>query len=105
MIRSFAIAGSFALTLALCGHAEAGEAGTRHAAWQGCLNSNFGIQSRLTGRMLAADAALRACREAEQAYLDALASSPLVDAEEAVQARPALVARARGWLLGRRASL
>ncbi|MGV7031234.1 hypothetical protein [Methylobacterium symbioticum] len=105
MIRSSAIAGSLALAFALGGPVQASEAGARHATWQGCLNSNFGIQSRLTSRMLAADAALRACREAEQAYLDALATSPLVDAAEAAEARPALLARARGWLLGRRAAL
>ncbi|AWN34840.1 hypothetical protein [Methylobacterium radiodurans] len=103
MIRSLCLAGS--LMLCLAGAAEAGEAGRHYASWRGCLDRNFALQAALTSPSLAADAALRICRETETAYLAALAASPMVDADEADQARPALVARARGWLLGRRASL
>ena len=108
MIRFTATAGSIVaatLALSLGAPAQASEVGERHAAWQGCLNRNFGIQSLLTSRTLAVDAALGACRDAERAYLAALSASPLLDADEAAEARPALLARARGWLLGRRASL
>ncbi len=103
MIRHLCLAGS--LVLALAGAAQAGDAGRHYASWRGCLDRNFALQAALTSRTLAADAALRVCRETEAAYLAALAASPMLDAEEADQARPALMARARGWLLGRRASL
>jgi hypothetical protein len=103
MIRHICLAGSLALCLA--GVAQAGDAGRHYASWRGCLDRNFALQATLSGRTLAADAALRICRETETAYLAALSASPLLDADEADQARPALVARARGWLLGRRASL
>lgn len=109
MIRIPLIAGSLALALTLAlslgTTARASEAGDRHAVWQGCLDRNFGVQAVLTSRVLAADAAVRACRDAEKAYLAALATSPLLDAEEATEARPALLARARNRLLGRRAAL
>lgn len=103
MIRHIVLAGS--LLLALPGAAQASDAGRHYASWRGCLDRNFALQAALTGPTLAADAALRICRETEKAYLAALAASPMLDADEADQARPALVARARGWLLGRRASL
>ncbi len=105
MIRLQVCAGSLAVALLLGGAARAGETADRHAAWRGCLDRNFGLQAVLTSRVLAADAALRACRTAERAYLDALAASPLIDGDETEEARPALVARARLWLLGRRAAL
>ena len=85
--------------------AWANEASERHQSWRGCLDRNFGLQATLTGRILAADSALRACREAEAAYLAALSASPLLDDDEVAEARPALVARTRVWLLGRRAAL
>ncbi|MFD0934463.1 hypothetical protein ACFQ12_04595, partial [Methylobacterium trifolii] len=62
--------------------ASAGEAADRHALWRGCLDRNFGVQATPSGRTLAADAALRSCREAEAAYLTALSASPLLDGEE-----------------------
>ncbi len=103
MMRHISLAGS--LLLCLAGTAAAGEAGQHYASWRGCLDRNFSLQAALTSRTLAADAALRICRETEIAYLAALSASPMLDADEADQARPALLARARGWLLGRRASL
>ena len=105
MIRSTVIAGCFALALGPGTSAQASEARDQHAAWQGCLERNFGVQALLTSRTLAADAAFRACRETEQAYLAALGTSPLIDSEDAAEVRPALVARARSRLLGRRAAL
>lgn len=95
------------LTLALmlpasaaCAEA-AGEVAARHSAWRGCLHRTFGLQSALTGRTIAADAALTSCRDSESAYLSALAASPLVDGDDVARVRPALLQRARGWLLGR----
>ena len=85
--------------------AQAGEAGTRYASWHGCLDRHFGLRAAIGSRPLAADAAIGACREPERAYLAALAASPLLDADDAGQARAALVARARARLLGRRAAL
>lgn len=79
----------------------AGEVAARHSAWRGCLHRTFGVQSALTGRTLAADAALKHCHESESAYLTALAASPLVDGDDVARVRPALLQRARGWLLGR----
>ena len=84
---------------------QAGEAGTRYASWHGCLDHHFGLRAAIGSRLIAADAALGACREPERAYLAALAASPLLDADDAQQARAALVARARARLLGRRAAL
>ncbi|WP_336485886.1 hypothetical protein [Methylobacterium nigriterrae] len=84
--------------------AAAGEVADLHGAWRGCLHRSFGIQAALTSRLLAADMALRACREAEGAYLTALSASPLVDGDDVARVRPALVMRAKDWLLGRRPS-
>lgn len=72
-----------------------------HAAWQGCLRRSFGLSATLSSPTLAADDALRACRGSEEAYLAALSVSPLVDGDDVARVRPALLARARGWLLGR----
>lgn len=103
--RRVLAAGVVALVLAGSSGARAGEAGNRYAAWHGCLDRNFAPGAALGSRDGAADAALRACREAQAAYLAALSASPLIDADDASRARPALVARARIRLLGRRASL
>ena len=84
-----------------CAPAMAGEAADRHAAWQGCLSRNFSVQAAMTGRTLAADAALRNCRGAETAYLTALSASPLLDPEDVARARPALLVRARNGLVAR----
>lgn len=75
-----------------------------HAAWQGCLHRSFGLRASLTSPNLAADDALRACRGPEEAYLAALSVSPLLDDADVTRVRPALLARARGWLLGQRPS-
>lgn len=89
-------------------HSEAtgplGRVDTLHAAWQGCLNRNFGLQSVLTSRSLAADSALKACRDREDAYLAALSVSPLVDGEDVARVRPVLLDRARDRLLGQKPS-
>ena len=99
MLRS-----SAALCLALlAGPALADSVGTQHAAWQACLHQAFSLQATLSSRVLAADQALRECRESEGAYLAALGSSPLVDDEDVARIRPTLLARARGELLGARA--
>jgi hypothetical protein len=84
--------------------AAAGGVAELHGAWRGCLHRSFGLQASLSGRMIAADAALRQCREAEEAYLAALSTSPLLDAEDVGRVRPALLMRAKDWLLGRRTS-
>lgn len=84
--------------------AQAGEAGDRYASWHGCLDRHFGLRAAIGSRLTAADAALSACRDAQSAYLAALAASPLLDADDAAQARSALVARAKDRLLGRRAA-
>ena len=81
-----------------------GDVGSLHAAWRGCLHRTFGLQAALTSRTLAADTALRSCRDSESAYLTRLAASPLVDGDDVARVRPALLQRARGWLLGDRAS-
>ena len=78
---------------------EASSVAERHIAWRACLNRNFVLEVALTSRVIAADAALRTCRPSEQAYLAALAASPLVDGDEGAQVRPALRQRARGGLL------
>jgi len=80
---------------------EAGEAGVRYAAWNGCLSRSFASQAALTGRAIAADAALRDCREAEDAYLAALSTSPLLDGDDIARVRPALLTRARASLIAR----
>lgn len=77
-------------------------AAARHALWRDCLSRNFGIQAALTERDLAADAAFRACRGAEEAYLAALAGSPLLDDDDLARARPMLASRFRAWLVGSR---
>ena len=84
---------------------HAGEARSRYASWHGCLDRNFGLRAAIGSRPLAAEAALGACREPERAYLAALAASPLLDEDDAQQARTALIERARARLLGRRAAL
>ena len=87
---------------ALCPRAEAGEAEARQGRWRECLSRNFDLQFALTGRDLAADAAFRACRGAETAYLAALIDSPLLDDDDIARARPALSGRIRAWLIGSR---
>ena len=80
----------------------ASETESRHAVWRDCLSRNFGIQAALTERDLAADAAFRTCRSAEEAYLTALTNSPLLDDDDVARARPLLAGRARAWLVGGR---
>ena len=92
-----------ALLVAGCGAARAGgEAAMRHDLWRDCLDRNFQIQAVLTERELAADAAFRACRDTEDAYLSALATSPLLADDDVVRARPMLAGRFRAWLIGGR---
>lgn len=79
--------------------AGAGEAASAHHSWRECLGNAYVSGVALTGRDLAADAALRACRGEETAYLTALSASPLLDGDDIAQARPELVARARAQLL------
>ncbi|MDP4023935.1 hypothetical protein Q8W71_14990 [Methylobacterium sp. NEAU 140] len=88
------------LVAVIAGPAAAGEAESHQGAWRSCLDRNFRVEAALTDRTLAADAALRTCRPAEEAYLGALATSSLLDADDVARARPALAARARTWLLG-----
>ncbi|SDN60186.1 hypothetical protein SAMN05216360_109252 [Methylobacterium phyllostachyos] len=76
-----------------------GEAAMRHAVWRDCLARNFRVQVTLTARDLAADAAFRACRDPEAAYLAALTGSPLLDDEDVARARPLLAGRNRTWLI------
>ena len=93
-----------ALGLALCaatGARAESPVGVQAAAWQACLTDAFALQAVLSSRTLAADSALRECRERESAYLAALSASPLVDGEDVARVRPALLARARSQLLGR----
>ena len=91
------------LVVAAAGPARAAsETESRHAAWRDCLSRNFEIQAALTKLDLAADAALRACRGAEEAYLTALAGSPLLDDTDVARARPLLAGRIRAWLVGDR---
>ncbi|KQP88280.1 MULTISPECIES: hypothetical protein [unclassified Methylobacterium] len=71
----------------------------RHAAWRSCLQRNFALQAAIASRIIAADAALRTCRQSEQAYLAALSVSPLVDGDDVARVRPALLLRAKDWLL------
>lgn len=95
------------IPLALCcvrggGSAQATQGvEARYEAWRGCLQRSFGLQAVLTSRALAADTALRACRPSEGAYLTALSASPMVDGDDVARVRPALLLRAKGWLLGR----
>ena len=97
-VRSLA-AGSL-LALIACAAAGASEAEARHTHWRACLDRAFAAQTLITGRDLAADTALKACRGAEEAYAAALATSPLLDPADVARVRPLLAARARAWLLG-----
>ena len=96
---------AFLLLLGAAGPVRAAsETESRHAVWRDCLSRNFGIQAALTERDLAADAAFRACRSAEEAYLTAL------DRLAAPRRRrrrpgPAAARRARPGLAGRRPRL
>ena len=99
--RPAAILALGVLTLVALPQAHAGEAADRYVRWQGCLSRGFAVQVAMAGRNLAADAALRHCRAAERAYLDALAASPLLDAEDVARVRPALLVRARNGLVAR----
>jgi len=98
MIRTSLI-GLALLATATAARADTPE-GIRYGAWQVCLRQSFDERAALSGRGLAADAALRECRDSEGAYLAALSASPLLDGEDVSRARPALLARARIWLLG-----
>jgi hypothetical protein len=89
------------LVLNVCGAAwAASETEGRHSDWRDCLSRNYRIQAALTARDLAADAAFQACRGAEDAYLAALAGSPLLDDDDVARARPLLAGRIRAWLVG-----
>ena len=101
MLRSLPILAALGITFFTANAARAEtQASVQHAAWKNCLHDTFALQAALSGRSVAADSALRDCREAETAYLNALSASPFVDDEDVSRVRPALVARARGWLLG-----
>ncbi|SFL29476.1 hypothetical protein [Methylobacterium pseudosasicola] len=92
-----------AATLLVSGPVRAdSETEMRHGGWRDCLSRNFRIQAALTDPDLAADAAFRACRGAEEAYLAALARSPLLDDDDIARARPMLAGRIRAWLVGSR---
>jgi hypothetical protein len=86
----------FACAAPACAETSVSE---RHDAWRGCLSDAFNLRAALSSRSLAADSALRECRDSEAAYLSALSHSPLVDEEDVERVRPALLVRARGWLL------
>lgn len=86
------------------GPVAAGDVAELHSSWRDCLHRSFDFQVALTSRTLAADTALRACRHGEEAYLGALSTSPMVDDDDVARVRPALLQRARGWLLSGRAS-
>ncbi|SDA35428.1 hypothetical protein SAMN02799622_06090 [Methylobacterium sp. UNC378MF] len=90
------------LIVGAAGRAQAADAtATRHEIWRDCLSRNFRIQAVLTERDLAADAAFLACRGSEEAYLTALAGSPLLDETDIARARPLVAGRFRAWLVGR----
>jgi hypothetical protein len=92
-----------AATLLVATPAHAGsEAEMHHERWRACLSRTFRIQAVLTAPDLAADAAFRACRSVEEAYLAALAGSPLLDDDDIARARPLLAGRIRAWLVGSR---
>ncbi|GLS43639.1 hypothetical protein [Methylobacterium brachythecii] len=94
--RLVILAGSLATAApALAG----GSVGDRHDAWRACLSDAFKLRAALSGKALAAESAIRECRDSETAYLSALATSPLVDDEDVTRVRPALLVRARTWLL------
>ncbi|MFJ7440739.1 hypothetical protein ACIQW5_24150 [Methylorubrum thiocyanatum] len=92
---------ALALLAAFPARAESPE-GVRHAAWQTCLDEAFSEQIRTTSRSFAATKAVSVCQDREDAYLGALAASPLLDGEDVARIRPALVARARNRLMGAR---
>lgn len=93
----------FAAMLFASGPVQAGgETELRHTGWRECLSRNFRIQAALTEPDLAADSAFRACRSAEDAYLAALAGSPLLDGDDVARARPMLAGRVRAWLISSR---
>ena len=96
----------FLAPLLIAGSIGSGRAGSetesRHAVWRDCLSRNFRIQAALTERDLAADAAFRTCRSAEEAYLAALTNSPLLDHDDVARARPLLAGRAGAWRVGSR---
>lgn len=97
---SLPILSAAAIMVALTGApAQAGDAASAHSSWNSCLGRAYVDSAAFTGRDLAADAALRACRGEENAYLAALSASPLLDADDIALARPDLVARARATLL------
>lgn len=75
------------------------EVATLHSSWRGCLQRHFGLQAVLTSRTFAAESAVKSCRGSEAAYLAALSTSPLLDDEDVSRVRPALIQRAKGWLL------
>lgn len=88
-----------AVSIGVPGGAWAGDAADRHATWRGCLHRTFAIETARSARIRAADASLRACEADEAAYLTALSTSPLLDGDDVARVRPALIQRARGWLL------
>jgi len=88
-----------AVSLGASGTAGAGEAADRHADWRGCLHRSFALEAPHLTRTRAAEAALRACQGDEAAYLTALSASPLLDGDDVARVRPALLLRARGWLI------
>ncbi|MBO1018430.1 hypothetical protein IPV08_00405 [Methylobacterium sp. SD274] len=75
------------------------EVATLHSSWRGCLQRHFGLQTVLTSRTFAAESAVKSCRGSEAAYLAALSTSPLLGDEDVSRVRPALIQRAKGWLL------
>jgi hypothetical protein len=77
------------------------DVGALHASWRGCLHRNFDLQALVTSRTLAVESAVKSCRSSEAAYLAALSTSPLVDDEDVSRVRPALIQRAKGWLLSK----
>ena len=97
-IHALLLSAMMALALAPVA-AQAGDAASAHLSWSRCLDRAYGERAAVTGRDLAADAAIRACRVEESIYLTALSSSPLLDGDDIAQARPDLVARARAALL------
>lgn len=101
MLRTLSLLAILAATTAAGPAAAQDSSGASHAAWHDCLRQAFTLRASLSGRDLAADAALRACRDAEGAYLAALSTSPMLDAEDVTRVRPALVLKARAWLTGR----
>ena len=86
--------------LSISGSALANDAASTHRSWTDCLGRSYVSGIAYTGRDLAADAAFRACRGEESAYLEALSASPLLDSDDIAQTRPELVARARHRLFG-----